>query len=235
MDEKRVHELRSLEKKLNLNFQNINLLDTALTHSSFTNEQKGVESNERLEFLGDAILQLCISEYLFSKFVNESEGFLTKKRALIVCGDSLFQVSQNWDIGTFIKMSKGEEMTGGRTRISILADCVEALIAAIYLDKGYENAKEFIINNFKVVIDLVQSGGYISDYKTKFQETIQKTKDYSICYNLVKFDGPPHRRIFYTEVLVDSLVYGNGKGYSKKEAEQNAAKEALKNWEVNNA
>lgn len=227
MNENRKNHLRSLEAKLNLSFENIELLNIALTHSSYANEKKGTEFNERLEFLGDSVLQLCISEYLFKKYEEKPEGFLTKKRALIVCGDSLFHVSKQWGLGSYIRMSKGEEMTGGRTRISILADCVEAIIAAVYIDKGYYKARGFILENFQTIIELVQNDEYISDYKTKLQEIIQKNGDFSINYNLIKHDGPPHRRIFYTEVLVDSLVYGKGKGYSKKESEQNAAKEAL--------
>lgn len=234
MDTKRKSFLKELEEKLHLGFDDIELLNVALTHSSYANEKKGALFNERLEFLGDSVLQLCISEYLFNKYKKEPEGYLTKKRALIVCGDSLFCVSEQWNIGKYIRMSKGEEMTGGRTRISILADCVEALIAAVYLDKGYDKAKSFILDNFSHVIKLVESDKYISDYKTKLQESIQKNGEFSICYNLIKYDGPPHRRIFYTEVLVDSLVYGNGKGNSKKESEQNAAKVALEKWEAMN-
>ncbi|MCY6372382.1 ribonuclease III [Clostridium ganghwense] len=231
MKENREYILKKLEDKLNIKFKDINLLNTALTHSSCVNENKSIEHNERLEFLGDSILQLCISELLFNKYKDMPEGFLTKKRALIVCGNSLYNVARKWDIGKYINMSKGEEMTGGRTRISILADCVEAIIAAIYLDQGYDSAKSFIIENFKEIIEKAHSNEIIIDYKTKLQETIQKFGEYIIEYNLTGYEGPPHRRKFFTEVLIDSVAKGVGEGYSKKESEQNAAKEALQNLE----
>ncbi|WP_373844835.1 ribonuclease III [Clostridium sp.] len=223
--------LNEVENKLKVKFNDINILDTALTHSSFINENKNINSNERLEFLGDSILQLCISELLYNKYKDEPEGFLTKKRALIVCGNSLHEVAKKWNIGKYINMSKGEEMTGGRTRISILSDCVEAIIASIYLDQGYEVAKNFIIENFNEIIQKAHSNEIILDYKTKLQEIIQKFGEYNIEYTLVSFEGPPHRRKFVTEVSIDSLVKGVGEGYSKKESEQNAAKEALKGLE----
>lgn len=229
MKEARKVILNKLEIKLNIKFNNIELLDTALTHSSFVNENKSIMSNERLEFLGDSILQLCISELLYNKYKDKPEGFLTKKRALIVCGNSLHNVAMRWEIGKYINMSKGEEMTGGRTRISILSDCVEAIIASIYLDQGYDSAKKFIIDNFQEVIEKADSNEIVLDYKTKLQETIQRFGEYNIEYNLSRFEGPPHRRKFFTEVVVSPLVKGMGEGYSKKEAEQNAAKEALEN------
>ncbi|MCY6483979.1 ribonuclease III [Clostridium aestuarii] len=227
MKENRVSILNELENKLNIRFNNISLLDIAFTHSSCANENKNIKFNERLEFLGDSILQLCISEFLFNKYKDKSEGFLTKKRALIVCGNSLYRVSKNWNAGKYINMSKGEEMTGGRTRVSILSDCVEATIASIYLDQGYTKAKEFILENFKVIIEEADNNEIIIDHKTKLQETIQKFGEYSVEYSLLRYEGPPHRRKFFTEVMVDSLVKGVGEGYSKKESEQNAAKEAL--------
>ncbi|KYH29915.1 MULTISPECIES: ribonuclease III [Clostridium] len=229
MKESRKVILNELENRLNVKFNNIELLDTALTHSSFVNENKSIISNERLEFLGDSILQLCISELLYNKYKDKPEGFLTKKRALIVCGNSLHYVAMKLKIGEYINMSKGEEMTGGRTRVSILSDCVEAIIASIYLDQGYESAKRFIIDNFQELIDKADNDEIILDYKTKLQETIQKFGEYNIEYNLSGFEGPPHRRKFFTEVIVSPLVKGVGEGYSKKEAEQNAAKEALEN------
>ncbi|MEA4825651.1 MAG: ribonuclease III [Clostridium sp.] len=229
MKEDRKKILNKLENILNIKFNNIELLDIALSHSSCINENKNTQSNERFEFLGDSILQLCISELLFNKYKDKPEGFLTKKRALIVCENSLYNVAAKWDIGKYINMSKGEEMTGGRTRVSILADCVEAIIAAIYQDQGYKSAKKFITYNFEDIIKKADSDEIILDYKTKLQETIQGFGDYNIEYNLSGFEGPPHRRKFFTEVVVHPLVRGVGEGYSKKEAEQNAAKEALEN------
>ncbi|OFI07695.1 ribonuclease 3 [Clostridium acetireducens DSM 10703] len=219
--------LKQLEYKLNLKFNNIELLDIALTHSSFANQKKHVQFNERLEFLGDSVLQLCISELLFKKYKDKSEGELTKLRSLIVCETSLYNISLKWNLGEYINMSKGEELTGGRERVSILADCVEAIIAAIYLDEGYEAAKKFIVYNFNNIIEKAEKNEIVFDYKTKLQETLQENGDAYIQYNLSKFEGPPHRRKFYIQVIANKDVIGYGCGFSKKEAEQNAAKKAL--------
>lgn len=215
-----------LQKKLMVEFKEIKTLETAITHSSYANERK-LSFNERLEFLGDSVLQLVISEYLYSNTENETEGYLTKIRSLIVCENSLFQIAKGWNLGIYINMSKGEELTGGRTRVSILADAVEAIIAAIYLDRGYEVAKTFILNNFNNIIEKAFKNEIIIDYKTKLQENLQSHGEVSIVYNLIKFEGPPHRREFFVEVVVNGVSSGKGVGYSKKEAEQNAAKELL--------
>ncbi|MCM8710594.1 ribonuclease III [Clostridium sp. SYSU_GA19001] len=219
--------LRELEDKLNTNFKNKNLLIEALTHSSCINQNKEIKYNERLEFLGDSVLQLCISEYLFKNCESKSEGELTKIRALIVCENSLFEVAQVLNLGKYIFMSKGEELTGGRSRPSILADCVEAIIAAIYLDNGIQKVKDFLGIYFKNIIYKAINNEIVLDYKTKLQETLQQNGEVSILYTLTGYEGPPHRRKFSTEVLVDNVVKGRGVGYSKKEAEQNAAKQAL--------
>lgn len=225
--ERRLDNISQLERKLDINFNNKTLLAEALTHSSFINQNKSMRHNERLEFLGDSILQLTISEYLYKNYEDKFEGELTRTRALIVCENSLYEIAQKLCLGQYIYMSKGEELTGGRERISILADCVEAIIAAIYLDCGLESAKKFIMSYFKDIISKAISNKIVLDYKTKLQETLQQKGEISISYNLLKFEGPPHRRKFYTEVLVEEKPLGIGSGYSKKEAEQNAAKEAL--------
>lgn len=219
--------LDEFQQKLKIKFKDLTLLDMALTHSSYAHQKKGVKFNERLEFLGDSVLQLCITEYLFVNLNSKSEGELTKIRALIVCENSLYEIAKKWDVGNYINMSKGEELTGGRHRVSILADCVEAIICSIYLDEGYYIAKDFIINNFKEIINKAIKNEIVLDYKTKLQEELQRNGDVSIIYRLIKFEGPPHRREFYTEVIIDSIIKGEGVGYSKKESEQNAAKEAL--------
>jgi ribonuclease-3 len=219
--------LEEFEEKLKVKFKDSALLDMALTHSSYAHQKKGVKFNERLEFLGDSVLQLCITEYLFANLNSKSEGELTKIRALIVCENSLYEIGKKWNVGNYINMSKGEELTGGRQRVSILADCVEAIICSIYLDGGYYIVKDFIINNFKEVITKAIKNEIILDYKTKLQEELQQNGDVSIIYRLIKFEGPPHIRKFYTEVIIDSVIKGEGVGYSKKESEQNAAKEAL--------
>ncbi|MGV8980268.1 ribonuclease III [Clostridium sp.] len=224
-------KLQDLEKELGLDFSDKELLKTAITHSSYANQKKKVEFNERLEFLGDSVLQLIISEYLYTNFTQEYEGFLTKIRSLIVCENSLCDIATGWKLGNYMNMSKGEEITGGRNRVSILADCVEAVIAAIYLDKGIEYSKLFILDNFKVIIEKAIGNEIILDYKTKFQEILQQNGEVHICYELVKFDGPPHKRKFYVNVIINGAIKGSGQGYSKKEAEQNAAKEAIVNQE----
>jgi ribonuclease-3 len=223
--------IKELELKLNIQFQNRKHLIEALTHSSYTNQNKNLRHNERLEFLGDSILQLCISEYLYKNYNEKSEGELTRARALIVCENSLYDISQSLCLGKHIFMSKGEELTGGRERVSILADCVEALIAAIYLDAGLERTRQFIIDHFENTIEKAIGNELILDYKTKLQEILQQKGEVLIKYNLLKFEGPPHRRKFFTEVEVENRALGIGCGYSKKEAEQNAAKEALNKLE----
>ena len=222
-------KLEDLEKELGLNFKDKDLLRTALTHSSYANQKKKVEFNERLEFLGDSVLQLVISEYLYMRFNEKPEGYLTKMRSLIVCENSLCDIANTWNLGIYMNMSKGEEITGGRNRVSILADCVEAVIAAIYLDKGIEEAKVFILNNFKTTIEKAISNEMIFDYKTRLQEVLQQNGEVDICYELVKFEGPPHRRKFFVDLLINDCIKGSGEGYSKKEAEQNAAKEVIVN------
>ncbi|WP_368487674.1 ribonuclease III [Clostridium sp. BJN0013] len=230
--EKKINFLEELEKALNISINDKELINTALTHSSYANGKKGVKFNERMEFLGDSVLQLCISEYLFLIYKNKSEGELTKKRALIVCENSLHEVAKKWNIGKYIKMSKGEEITGGRERISILANCVEAIIAAIYIDSGYEKTKRFIIDNFKDIIEKAIKNEIVLDYKTNLQEIVQQNGDIHIQYILIKYEGPPHRRKFYTKVCVDNNILGSGVGYTKKESEQNAAHNALKKLKI---
>ncbi|WP_097025526.1 ribonuclease III [Clostridium peptidivorans] len=227
-------ELKVLQRKLKVIFKDEKLLDTAVTHSSYANQKKNIGYNERLEFLGDSVLQLIITEYLFKNYKNKSEGELSRKRSLIVCENSLFEVAQRWELGQYINMSKGEELTGGRDRVSILADCVEAVIAAIYLDKGIEVIREFVIHNFFNIIEKAMRDEIILDYKTKLQEKLQERGDVEIIYDLLKYEGPPHRRKFYTQVKLNDKILGHGSGYSKKQAEQNAAKEAIKTMEEDN-
>lgn len=221
-------ELADIEEKIGYNFKNKELLIHALTHSSYNSQRKANEYNERLEFLGDSVLQLCISEYLFNRLKNKLEGELTKIRSLIVCENSLLNIAKLWDIGSFLLMGKGEELTGGRERVSILADSVESVIAAVYLDSSFEEARKFILQKFSAIIDKAIQNKIILDYKTKLQELVQKNGEVSIKYNLISEEGPAHRRKFCIEVKINDVNIGIGTGYSKKEAEQNAAKEALK-------
>ncbi len=219
--------MKEAEKVIGIKFNEPKLLITALTHSSYANQHRSEEYNERFEFLGDAILQLCVTEYLFLNNKDKSEGELTKIRSLIVCENSLYEVGKFMNLGYFLRMSKGEELTGGRERVSLIADAVEALIAAIYQDKGLEFTRDFIIGRFEGIINRAINNDIILDYKTKLQEYLQKNGEISIIYELVKFEGPPHRRKFYTKLMIDSKDIATGEGYSKKESEQNAAKSAL--------
>jgi len=221
------NNINSLENRLGIKFSNKPLLITAITHSSYANQYKNVQFNERLEFLGDSVLQLTITEYLFSYYKDKSEGELTKLRALIVCESSLYDVAKKLDLGSYIRMSKGEELTGGRERISLLADSMEAVLAAIYLDKGLDIVKNFITNNFIDIIEKAINNEIVLDYKTKLQEILQKQGDVNIKYDLMKYEGPPHRRKFYTAVLIENKIMGEGSGFSKKESEQSAARKAL--------
>ena len=224
--------LSNVEKNLKINFDNKRIIQTAFTHSSYAKQFKESQYNERLEFLGDSVLQLTITEYLFSNYKNKLEGELTRLRSLIVCENSLYNVARKLGISDFIMMSKGEELTGGRDRISIQADAVEAIIAAIYIDKGLEVAKEFILTNFNDIIKKAIDNKIILDFKTKLQEYLQKDGDIDINYELYRHECPPHRRKFFVNLYVEGKLLGSGEGYSKKEAEQNAAKEALIKLEV---
>lgn len=219
--------IKEIEENVGLSFNEPNLLKVALTHSSYANQYRDQEYNERFEFLGDSILQLCITEYLFLNYKSKSEGELTKIRSLIVCENSLYEIGKKLNLGCFMRISRGEELTGGRERISIIADAVEALLAAIYLDKGLEFAKDYIIGHFEEIIKKAINNDIVLDYKTKLQEEMQKSGEVSIVYELIKYEGPPHRRKFFTSVMIEDREFGKGEGYSKKESEQNAAKEAI--------
>lgn len=227
-------KLKEFQETLGVKFTNLSYLKKALTHSSFANQYKDTEYNERLEFLGDSVLQLCITEYLFKNYLDKAEGELTKIRSLIVCENSLFEIAKSLNLGNYIRMSKGEELTGGRNRTSIQADAVEAVLAAIYLDKGLEFAREFILDKFSDIIEKAIENKIILDFKTKLQEHLQKNGEVNITYELVKFEGPPHRRKFFTRVLINGECMGEGEGFSKKEAEQASAKQALKKMGVIN-
>lgn len=227
-------KLKEFQNTLGVKFTNLSYLKKALTHSSFANQYKDTEYNERLEFLGDSVLQLCITEYLFKNYLDKAEGELTKIRSLIVCENSLFEIAKKLDLGNYIRMSKGEELTGGRNRTSIQADAVEAVLAAIYLDKGLEFTREFILNQFSDIIEKAIENKIILDFKTKLQEHLQKNGEVNIIYELVKFEGPPHRRKFFTKVLINNECMGEGEGFSKKEAEQASAKQALEKMGVIN-
>src|SRR5665648_1124372 len=204
-------------------------MHTALTHSSCSSDakNKNAMNNERLEFLGDAFLAAIISEFLFNKEKSTGEVVLSKTRAAIVCEKSLADIGKKLGIGQYIKMGRGEELTGGRNRDSIIADAVEAVIGAIYLDRGYIVAKEFVLSYFNNNINEAIKGKLNSDYKTELQEKLQINGDIEIQYKLEKEEGPAHDKIFYIRLIADGKEIGLGSGKNKKEAEQVAAKDAL--------
>ncbi len=214
---------------LKRNFKNKNLIKTAWTHSSYANEnrQKHLNYNERLEFLGDSVLSLITSEYLYKNFSHMPEGDLTKIRAALVCEKSLYEFAKEVDLGSHLYLGKGENSTNGRNRSSILADAFEATLAALYLDGGYENAKKFCLPFIEKSVEKAIKGLMFKDYKTSLQEIIQKNKGEILKYKLEKEEGPDHDKKFYINVYLNSNIIGRGIGRTKKDAEQNAAKEAL--------
>ena len=227
---KGLDNLEQIQRNINYCFTNIELLNNSLTHSSYVNENKmkNYENNERLEFLGDVVLSLIVSEYLYHRFLRFPEGDLTKRRATVVCESSLAFAARKISLGDYLLLGKGEEITGGRNRDSILADAFEALIGAIYLDGGLVSAKKFLIDSFEEeVIYAISKGNLFIDYKTYLQEVLQKTTKAKIEYIVEKEVGPDHNKKFYMNVIVENKIIGKGIGRNKKEAEQMAAKQAL--------
>ena len=225
-----MQSIEEFQKRIGYSFKNKKLLETALTHSSYSNEKKGVnDCNERLEFLGDSVLGLVSAEYFYN-LSHLPEGVMTKKRAACVCESALYEFSKKIDLGNTILLGHGEEKSGGRTRKSIVSDAFEAVIAAIYLDGGLEEAKKFIIPFLEDSDEFVQS---FIDYKTELQEVIQKNPDEHLSYVLAAESGPDHNKVFEVELHLNSNVIGIGKGSSKRNAEQSAAKAALELMGIN--
>ncbi|MEK3887007.1 ribonuclease III [Bacillus sp. FSL K6-3431] len=222
------NQLKEFQTKIGIEFQNEQLLMKAFTHSSYVNEhrKKPHEDNERLEFLGDAVLELTVSQYLFLKYPLMSEGELTKLRAAIVCEPSLVMFANELEFGETVLLGKGEEMTGGRTRPALLADAFEAFIGALYLDQGLETTTAFLE---KTVYPKVDTGAFshVMDFKSQLQENIQRDGIGALEYKILKEEGPAHSRIFVSQVILNNEVLGEGSGKSKKEAEQHAAQMAL--------
>lgn len=221
--------LEEFEKKLGYHFKENNLLLLALTHSSFANESKkgSHENNERLEFLGDAVLDMVVSEYIYRQFPEMPEGEMTKLRAAVVCEGSLAQLSRKLGVGRNLFLGKGEESTGGRTRDSILADAFEAIIGAVCIDGGIEAVTQYVMRFMKEQIEKTKPGFHNLDCKTHLQEVVQKISKVPLQYAIVDEKGPDHNKVFLAEVTHDGKVLGQGSGRSKKEAEQNAAHAAL--------
>ena len=216
----------SIQQKIGYKFKDIRLLENALTHSSYANENHK-KSNERLEFLGDSVLSIIMSDYLYKKMSDTNEGDLSKLRASLVCEQSLDKVARRIGLDEALMLGRGEEMSGGRKRPSIVSDAFEAVLAAIYLDSDIETARNWLLPLMKDDIEDAIAGRRSDDYKTTLQEKIQKNHAGTISYNLVKEEGQAHLKSFTVQVLLDGKKIGTGTGSSKKEAEQNAAKMAL--------
>jgi ribonuclease-3 len=221
--------MRTLEERLGYTFQDRSLLEAALYHSSYANEHRGsgISSNERLEFLGDAVLGLVTADFLYRKHPKAPEGDLTRIRAALVCEESLHEVAQSLQLGDYLQLGKGEEAGGGRQRPSILADATESVFAAVYLDGGMEAARSLI---HRVLLDKEREEDVEQrrrDYKTELQELVQRKAGRVLRYELVDTSGPDHAKVFHICVTVNGEPVGSGSGRSKKEAEQAAAKAAL--------
>lgn len=228
--------LEELQDKLHYRFQNMEHLQTALTHSSFAHEmnsranaQDAVAYNERLEFLGDSVLSIVVSEYLFIHFSDHPEGELTKMRADVVCERALSKYADTVGVGNYLRLGHGEEKNGGRTRRSILADAFEALLAAMYLDSGYDKSvvADFLMPFVLAELDDAKSGGHAGDYKTALQQLVQQNGADILEYVTVGQSGPDHQKVFDVEARLNSNIVGHGSGRTKREAEQNAARQAL--------
>lgn len=218
--------MESLERKLEYTFKNRELLSEALNHSSYANEHRGsgVSSNERLEFLGDSVLGFVTAEFLFKTYGKLPEGDLTRMRAALVCEQSLHEVAKLLELGQYLRLGKGEESGGGRQRQSILADAVEAVFAAVYLDGGMEKVRSLI---YRVLLSHAPAAEERRDYKTTLQEIIQRKSGQVLTYHMVAESGPDHSKTFIFAVHLNGEPIGQGSGRSKKEAEQSAARDAL--------
>jgi len=227
----REYDLRQLSEALGVTFQDLGLLQLALTHTSFANESKRpLEQNERLEFLGDAVLELASSTYLYQHFPEMPEGELTKIRASIVCSATLAELATNLRLGDYLLLGHGEEMSGGRTRQTNLEDVFECVIGAIYLDQGWETARDYVLRQLEPEFQKVSAGITVQkDYKTLLQEEVFQKENQSIEYVELEESGPDHAKTFHFQVVVTGKVLGDGVGHSKKEAQQQAARVALQN------
>ena len=217
--------MTEFEKRIGYSFNNPDFLNHALTHSSYANEHH-ISDNERMEFLGDAVLNLIVSENLFNKLSGDSEGDLSKIRAALVCEQGLFELSKKIGLAQEIKLGHGEEMTGGRDRPSVVSDAFEALLAGIFLDSDFETARAWLLKLMDSELSKVDTDS-LGDFKSMLQEHTQKGGRGKVTYRITKESGPDHSKMFECEVLIDGKAAATGKGRSKKDAEQDAAKNAL--------
>ena len=228
MEFQRRKTLNALEERLEYRFHDLALLDTALTHTSYVKgDGRASAHNERLEFLGDAVLELCTSEYLYLRFPDYDEGAMTRLRAQAVCEGALYQVAREYGLGAMLLLGRGEDHSGGREKPSILSDAVEAVIGALYIDGGMEVAKGFIMRFVHNSVADAMGGRLIKDHKTMLQEYVQKRHMGQIVYELTGSSGPDHNKTFTMRVLVAGETAGIGEGRTKQEAGQQAARAAL--------
>ena len=220
--------LSDFEQEIGYSFKNKNLLKNALTHTSYANEHE-ILSNEKLEFLGDAVLEFVVSDYLYENYNNLKEGEMTKVRASVVCEESLHEVATRHNFSDFLYLGKSEIAGNEKTRPAILADSVEAVIAAIYLDSNINEVRKFVIDNLTNSIRISSQNVGMKDYKTVLQEKLQEHKGACIQYEIIKETGPDHDKIFTAEVKLNNKILAEGTGKSKKSAEMQAAKNALEN------
>ncbi len=218
--------LQKLEDSIGYTFKNKSLLENALTHTSYANEHK-ISSNEKLEFLGDSILEFISSKYIYNNYPKLKEGEMTKVRATVVCEDSLHKIAQKHNFSDFLFVGKSEQLHQGNRKVAIMADSVEAIIAAMYFDGGLNEAEKFIVNNLKDEIEIATKNVGIKDHKTILQEKLQEHGNVSIKYEIISESGPDHNKTFVAQVKLDGKVLANGTGKTKKQAEQEAARKAL--------
>lgn len=218
--------LKEIKKIADYEFRDASILQTALTHSSYANEKK-CACNERLEFLGDSVLGLAVSKFLYKSLSDVSEGVLSKIRASLVCEESLAKIARRLGFGRLLRLGHGEELSGGRERNSILSDAFEAVLAAIYLDSDFDTAEKWVISHMKNDLEEGMKGKFYHDYKTMLQEAVQKKNRGVVTYKIISESGPDHDKHFVVEVMMNDNFLNHGEGMNKKEAEQNAAKMAL--------
>ena len=228
-------DLAALQQTLGVSFNDLSLLEQALVHSSYINERPGFAptSNERLEFLGDAILGFIVAEELYQRFPQFSEGEMTKLRSSLVCRDALSRIARAISLGNYLYLGKGEEASGGQRKPANLAGALEAVIAAIFLDQGSITTRDFVLRSLDKELDRVLSQGVEADYKSQLQELIQSRQQQTPTYNVIEAGGPDHDRTFTVEVRLGDTVLGRGSGKSKKVAEAEAARSALDQLSIN--
>jgi len=228
-------DLAALQQTLGVSFNDLSLLEQALVHSSYINERPGFAptSNERLEFLGDAILGFIVAEELYQRFPQFSEGEMTKLRSSLVCRDALSRIARAISLGNYLYLGRGEEVSGGRHKPANLVGALEAVIAAIFLDQGSTTTRDFVLRSLDKELDRVLSQGVEADYKSQLQELIQSRQQQTPTYNVIEAGGPDHDRTFTVEVRLGDTVLGRGAGKSKKVAEAEAARSALDQLSIN--